>query len=310
MLSRRNIRVKVLQSLYSYFSTEGMKKDEVMRNYDESIENAYILLHFQLYLLCKISEHSKEDLIKRQSKLLPTEYDKTFTAKFYENPLMQKIVNNDDIKRLSSKYNFDEKIPEDFTRKLYKTFSLTPEYQNYVNKSNTIEDDQIILLSLFKDICKQEFFNDTIDDFFYNWQDDQSIIIGTIKKIIKDFKTSAEIAEEYGPSEEAIRDFGRELLKYILNHNHDLEKHLTPIIENWDIDRVAAIDMILIKMSLSEMLIFPSIPTKVSINEYVELSKAYSTDKSKDFVNGILDKALHTLSDKKLISKSGRGLAE
>lgn len=118
------------------------------------------------------------------------------------------------------------------------------------------------MLSLFKDICKQEFFNDTIDDFFYNWQDDQSIIIGTIKKIIKDFKTSAEIAEEYGPSEEAIRDFGRELLKYILNHNDDLEKHLTPIIENWDIDRVAAIDMILIKMSLSEMLIFHLSPQR------------------------------------------------
>ena len=109
---------------------------------------------------------------------------------------------------------------------------------------------------------------------------------------------------------EAVKDFGRELLKYVLNHNEELEKHLTPIIENWDIDRVAAIDMILIKMSLGEMLIFPSIPTKVSINEYVELSKSYSTDKSKDFVNGVLDKALHTLSGKNLISKSGRGLTE
>ncbi len=310
MLSRRNIRVKVMQALYSYFATEGLKKDEVLHSYDESIQNAYILLYYNLYLLSKIAEHSKEDVVKRRSKLLPTDYDKAFTAKFYENPLIQKIVNNDDIKRAAEKYNFDEKIPEDFTRKLYKTFSLTEDYQNYVSSENSIEDDQNILLLMFKDLCKQDFFNDTIDDYYFNWQDDQSIIIGTTKKIIKDFKNSSEITEEYGPSDEAVKDFGRELLKYVLNHNEELEKHLTPIIENWDIDRVAAIDMILIKMSLGEMLIFPSIPTKVSINEYVELSKSYSTDKSKDFVNGVLDKALHTLSGKNLISKSGRGLTE
>jgi len=95
-----------------------------------------------------------------------------------------------------------------------------------------------------------------------------------------------------------------------LVNNESLEEILKPLIENWDLDRVATVDMTLIKMSVGEMLIFPTIPTKVSINEYVELTKTYSTDKSKDFVNGILDKVLHTLLEKNLISKSGRGLVE
>ena len=299
-----------MQALYSFYTTEGIKKDEVLTGYDDTIRNSYILLNYQLYLMVKIAEHSKDDLIKRQAKLLPSEFDKSFTAKLFDNQLTQTIAKNKELLRSWEKNQFNEKTPEDFTRKLYKTLSLTPEYAKYVSSENGKEEDQQILLFLFKELCKQEFYNETIEDIFFNWLDDQSIIVGTIKKIIKDFKTADEISEEYGPSDEAIREFGRELLKYVLVNNDALESTLSPLIENWDIDRVAFIDMILIKMSVGEMLIFPTIPTKVSINEYVELTKAYSTDKSKDFVNGILDKALHTLSESKKISKSGRGLLD
>ena len=310
MLSRRNIRVKVMQALYSFYTTEGLSKEEVLSYYDDTIKSSYNLLYYQLYLMVKIAEHSKDDVIKRQAKLLPSEFDKAFTAKFYENPLTQTIAANKELQKIALKYQFEEKTPEDFTRKLYKTLSLTPEYAAYVSGEGSGEEDQQIMLFLFKELCKQEFYNDTIEDIFFNWLDDQSIIIGTVKKIIKDFKTSKEISEEYGPSDEAINEFGREMLKYVLVNNESLEKTLGPLIDNWDIERVAFIDMILIKMSVAEMLIFPTIPTKVSINEYVELTKAYSTDKSKDFVNGILDKALHTLSESKMISKSGRGLLD
>lgn len=310
MISRRNIRIKVMQTLYANFTTEGLKKSEVLAAYDETIQNAYILLYYQLFLIGKIAEHAKEDMVKRQKKLLPTDFDKGFTSILYDNPLTQKIVSNRTILKAAEKYKFEEKTPEDFTKKLYKTFSLVPEYSEYVISGKTMEDHQNIILLLYKDLCKQEFFNETVEDYYFNWQDDQSIVIGTIKKIIKDFKENSSISEEYGPSDEAIMDFGKELLQYVLNNNNSLEEILSPLIENWDLDRVATIDMVLLKMSISEMLIFPTIPTKVSINEYVELTKTYSTDKSKDFVNGILDKALHTLLEKNLISKSGRGLAE
>ena len=273
MLSRRNIRVKVMQALYSFYTTEGLSKEEVLSYYDDTIKSSYNLLYYQLYLMVKIAEHSKDDVIKRQAKLLPSEFDKAFTAKFYENPLTQTIAANKELQKIALKYQFEEKTPEDFTRKLYKTLSLTPEYAAYVSGEGSGEEDQQIMLFLFKELCKQEFYNDTIEDIFFNWLDDQSIIIGTVKKIIKDFKTSKEISEEYGPSDEAINEFGREMLKYVLVNNESLEKTLGPLIDNWDIERVAFIDMILIKMSVAEMLIFPTIPTKVSINEYVELTK-------------------------------------
>lgn len=299
-----------MQALYSWYSTEGLQKDEVLSYYDETVKSSYNLLAYQLYLLVRIAEHAKDDVLKRQAKLLPSDFDKIFTAKLFENPLTQVIATNKQLNKIWTKEQFKEKTPEDFERKLYKTLSLTPEYAEYVTKPNGGEEDQQILLFLFKEICKQEFFNDTIEDIFYNWLDDQSIVIGTVKKIIKDFRTAKDISEEYGPSDDAIDDFGRKMLKYILDNNDNLDSTLGPLIDNWDIERVASIDMILIKMSVAEMLIFPTIPTKVSINEYIELTKCYSTDKSKDFVNGILDKALHTLSESKKISKSGRGLLD
>jgi len=310
MISRRNIRIKVMQSLYANYTTEGLKKEEVLAAYDETVRYAYTLMYYQLFLLGKIAEHSQDDLLKRQKKLLPTDFDKQFTAKLYNNPITQRIIKNKKINEVAEKYGFKDILSEDFTKKLYKTFSLMPEYNEYVLNGSTPEDHQNIILLLYKDLCKQEFFNDTIEDYFFNWQDDQSIVIGTIKKIIKDFKDQSDISDDYGPSDESTHDFGRELLKYVLVNNESLEEILKPLIENWDLDRVATVDMTLIKMSVGEMLIFPTIPTKVSINEYVELTKTYSTDKSKDFVNGILDKVLHTLLEKNLISKSGRGLVE
>lgn len=308
MLSRRNIRIKVMQCLYAWRSTSELTNEAVLEMYDNSVQSAYDLLAYQLFLLTKVAKHAQDDLAKRKAKLLPSDFDKNFTTKLYDNDLMASVVKNKSLNKIWEKLKFEEKVNEDFTRKLYKTFALSPDYQEYMTNEDTYEGTQSILLTLYKDLCKHEFFNETVEDHFFNWFDDESIVIGTMKKIIKALPDSNDIMEQHSPAKEAVDDFGKELLKYILVNTDSLESLLEPLIQNWDIDRVALIDMILIKMSVSEMMIFPSIPTKVSINEYVELTKAYSTEKSKEFVNGVLDKVLQTLSESKKITKSGRGL--
>jgi len=298
-----------MQTLFTWQTTPELTKSEILSFYDDSIDAAYELLGYHLYLLTKVAEHSVQDSERRKGKLLPSAFDKGFTDKLYNNSVIQSLVRDKELKEQWENDKVAEKVPDDFTKKLYKTYSLSDTYTDYVNAESSLEGDREIILSLFKDLIKQEYFNDTIEDYYYNWLDDESIIVGTIKKIIKQLPETG-LNDKYGPTKETIVDFGRNLLEYIVDHNTGLEDMIEPLIENWDMDRVARIDMIFIKMSVAEMIIFPTIPTKVSINEYIDLTKLYSTEKSKEFVNGILDKCLQTLSGEKKIVKSGRGLIE
>jgi len=147
-----------------------------------------------------------------------------------------------------------------------------------------------------------------LEDQFPLWSVDKSLIVGAMKKTIKAFPVEEDFLENYLPQHETVRDFGEELLKNVLGANAKLLEIITPSLKNWDADRVAVLDMIILKMALTEFLYFPSIPTKVTLNEFVDMSKSYSTDKSKDFINGILDRLLKNLTKDGMINKEGRGL--
>lgn len=307
MLSRRIIRVKVMQALFTWHTTPELTTSDILRFYDQAVNASYDLLSYHLYLLVKSTSHAQEDNDRRKTKLLPTDLDKKFTPKLFTNKMTQSIAKDKEITGNWEKIDAASFTPEDFTKKLYKTFSLSESYLGYVQNESSDEADKEILLTFYKDLVKQEFFNETVEDYYYNWLDDESIIVGTMKKILKALPELS-LYDRYGPSQETIVDFGRNLLSYILENDKEIIQIVEPLIENWDIDRVATIDMIFLKMAIAEMIIFPSIPTKVTINEYVDLTKIYSTDKSKEFINGILDKVLQTLSEDKKIIKSGRGL--
>ena len=136
-------------------------------------------------------------------------------------------------------------------------------------------------------------------------------MVGAIKKTLKALPvTSEEFYQNYQPSDEAVKEFGELLLHKVYHEDSDLLELIEPTLKNWDADRVAAIDMILLKMALCELMNFPTIPTKVTLNEFVEIAKLYSTEKSKDFINGILDRLMKKLNKDGKINKEGRGLLE
>jgi N utilization substance protein B len=166
-------------------------------------------------------------------------------------------------------------------------------------------------LELFRFCRKNELFNEIIEDQFANWEDDKSLIIGTIKKVLKSLPSENEnfIMEHY-PDDETCKEYGEFLLLKTYLEDEALLKLIEPVLQNWDADRVAVLDMIMIKMAICEFLYCNTIPAKVTLNEYVELAKSYSTSKSKEFVNGILDKLLNDLKSKNLIIKEGRGLMD
>lgn len=308
MVSRRSVRVKVMQLLYALNRDPDLSKTDVLRQYDEGVERSFHLFLFTLYVFLQTTFEAVEDKKKKLAKHLPSEEDQLFKSVLFENPLVQNLSDNSLLESRFQKMKFLSKIDSDLYKKLYDEFARTDLYRAYSTVTNEEPDHEQALLELFRVMRKHDLFNEIMEDHFINWQDDKSLAIGAMKKVIKSLPAEERFFDEYYPDDETAVHYGRGLLKEVLNHEADLLELIEPTLKNWDLDRLAIIDMILIKMALAEFLYFPTIPTKVTLNEYVEVSKMYSTPKSKDFVNGILDRLMKSLQDEGKINKEGRGL--
>lgn len=310
MLSRRGIRIKVMKNLYSVSRDETLNLRKAKTAYHKSVQDTYDLFLFCTYALVKICRYAEEDNDKRKSKYLPTEIDKKFTAKLYQNPIIQAIEENKFFSSIVDKKEFATKASKDFSQNIYNEFLKEEAYTNYILEESTKESHLALLLELFRFCRKNEFFNDVMEEQFINWIDDKSLVVGTIKKILKSLPADHNVFEDHTPDPEIVEEFGQELLEAVFEEDDELLEIVKPVLENWDHERLAIIDMISIKMAVMEFLRFETIPVKVSLNEYVEISKIYSTPKSKEFVNGILDKILKKLQAEDKVKKAGRGLIE
>lgn len=311
MLSRRNVRIKVMQVLYSLNRDEDLGLQEAMTQYRQSVNRSFELYLFNLWQLLQTALYAKDDFARRNAKHLPSVEDKKFTPKLCDNPLTRSLLENIELLKYIGAYHMEERIDEDITRKLYVEFSKAEEYMKYVLDPKTGEEAHIHqLLQLFKACVNNETFNDRIEDFFPTWSDDKSLVVGSIKKTLKALPAPEDFLKEYIPAPETTQAFGETLLRNVFQQDKELLELIEPTLKNWDAERVAIIDMILLKMALVELMAFPTIPTKVTINEFVEISKMYSTDKSKDFINGILDRLMKKLQKDGKIQKEGRGLID
>ncbi len=296
--------------LYSMSRDKQLTFEEALKRYRESIQTSYELYLFNIYHLMKIAEYSTNDAKRRSAKHLPSEEDKLFTSKLFDNEFTQSIAKNITYIQLVKKYNFSEKVDVDNTRRFYLDFSNGDTYKKYVLKENEPSEHRQILLQLYKHCINNELFNELVEDEFANWVDDKSLVIGTVKKSIKALPADDGFFQNYEPTDETTKDFGEELMRQVCTRDAEFFELIEPTLKNWDAERVAAMDMIMLKMALCELLIFPTIPTKVTLNEFVEISKLYSTEKSKDFINGILDRLMKKLNKEGKINKEGRGLKE
>lgn len=311
MLSRRSVRIKVMQLLYMLNRDEQLTFPDVLKEYNDGIWKAYELYIFQLYVLLRVAQYAEKDAANRAAKHLPSEDDKAFTPRLYTNPLTHSLANHVGFLQIVAKYKFNEGLDEDHIRSLYQAFNETPEYKNYLALAEPAnEDHNKILLELYRTLVNNDLFIEISEDRFNNWQDDESLVVGAIKKSIKALPTDGTFYKEFEPADETVREFGEQLLRKTCQEDHTLLEHIEPTLKNWDADRVATLDMIMLKMALCELLFFPTIPTKVTLNEFVEISKVYSTEKSKDFINGILDRLMKKLVKEEKIVKEGRGLIE
>ncbi|MCB9345287.1 MAG: transcription antitermination factor NusB [Lewinellaceae bacterium] len=290
---------------------EQLTPKDVVKLYKDGIWKAFELYLFQLYVLLKVAQYAEKDAEKRASKHLPTDEDKKFSPRLSQNDCTKSLANHTEFAKLAKKYKVSENIDEDHIKSLYNLFVDTPEYKEYLElESPDVKDHSKALLNLYRTLAASDLFSDMSEDRYTNWADDDSLVSGAMKKTLKAMPLEGKFYEEHEPSDETVLEFGEELLTKTCEEDAALFSDIEPTLKNWDADRVAILDMVMLKMALCELLHFPTIPTKVTLNEFVEISKTYSTDKSKEFINGILDRLMKELLDKGRIVKEGRGLQE
>lgn len=314
MLTRRSLRIKVLQTIYACQQNTSMSEEGTQRLFQKSINDVYRLFLYQVLILTEVAKYVTEDKRKRSRKHLVTDEDKNLSTRIWNNKIVQAIVNDEEFQRKVKSEKLSYLVDKDMVKNLYKMLTKKPEYKEYVSKVEPkTKDDKQILKTLFRDVMQaSELYGDYLDDHFTNWMDDDQTIESAIVSMILNFKAPSNKAPILALKK--VRDwdekvqFGKELLQHTLKHKEDLIELITPQLQNWELDRVSQIDVILLQLALSELLYFPTIPVKVSINEYIDISKSYSTPKSKDFINGILDKLMNSLKEEGRITKLGRGL--
>jgi N utilization substance protein B len=300
-----------MQLLYSLDRDPGVKPQEILQRYDKAVDMAYESLLFNLFLMMEIAHQSVADRDSRHAKLRPDQDDPNWNAKLFENELIQSLFLNKALRSYFDKRFFGARLDQELIMKMYTTFSKTPEYKKYVLGEVDQSGHREYLLDIYRELRKNEIYEEIIDDQYSYWQEDKSLVIGAFKKIIKQLpEANDRFFDEYLPDHDTVIDFGRKLIDVTMEQAPELEKLIEPVLKNWDMERLAVLDVIIIKMALVEFLYFPTIPTKVTLDEYVDISKEYSTPKSKDFVNGILDKLMKTLFEEGQIKKEGRGLLE
>ncbi|MEO6316628.1 MAG: transcription antitermination factor NusB [Chitinophagaceae bacterium] len=288
MISRRNIRVKVMQTLYSAETAQGeMKPGEPLTILQKHFDQTRGLLVYLVYVLTEIARYAETDARKKASKHLPTEADLNINIKIAGNELLWKLLEDPSYQKAFKEDRPDTQADKEEIRKLYLELAATPEYKVYITEQSrdTRSEKQMLEFILGTLMLPNENFVEKVEEYFTNWDDDCDVINQLILSWLQ--KPGAFNFMEIISKDKLV--FAKELLQAVVDKQEVTMGLIKPKLKNWDSDRIAVLDMILMQMGVCEFLYFETIPPKVTINEYIDLAKEYSTPQSGQFVNGILD---------------------
>ena len=318
MLNRRFLRVKVLQEIYAYHQAGETDLPAAERRLLNNVDSLYGLFLRQLSFWVEVKYFAERRIEENLHKNFPTEEDLHPNRKFVENRVLNALETNHDLKVLQEKYKIDwSNDREDIVRGFYNRLRACPEYQEYMasEKDSFAYDKKLILDVIDNLMAEDEVLMDYYSDKNLLYNTDYQLSVFLLWKFINEmdehFDDDTKLPEIYKTENEAENDdkkFVVKLFRETLRHADEYQELVKSNLSNWDYDRVALMDKIIIFMALTEFCQCKDIPTKVTINEYIELSKYFSTAESHRFVNGLLDKLSGQLKEQGQIVKSGRGL--
>ncbi len=313
MLTRRHIRVKVLQSVYAYNQSVAPSIDVQEKFLHHSIGKMQDLYLLMLQLLISVQDQAEEFLTKSQQKHLATASEKNPRRTFIDNKVLKVIANNTAFSDIVEKKNLNYwAFDGEYVNIIFNELRQKDWYETYLTiKETTYKEDQDFVLKFYKEVlAPNDKLYDYLEDKQLTWMDDFPIVNTAIMKMLSKLSeknaSSLLVPNLYKNDED--HEFALQLFRKVILNEDKLNAQIEGKTPNWDQDRIAEIDLIILKMGVAEFLYFPSIPARATINEYLEVSKEYSTPKSSIFVNGILDKIVKEFSESGKLNKIGRGL--
>lgn len=288
MISRRNIRVKVMQTIYTVSTLEkDVIPGEPQKILQQHFDQTRSLFVYLIYFLTEIIRYAETDSHQRASKHLPTDADLHVNTKIAGNEVLWKMLNDAALKEQLIKQKPELLTDKELLRKIYHTLAETSEYKTYIGQPSRekAEEKKIIEFILNDLLLANESFVAHIEENFPNWDDDGEMLVQLLTGYIS--KPGSYNFNQMMSADKAA--FAKILLQTVLEKGEHLQGLIVPKLKNWDPERIALLDMIMMKMGVAEFLYFETIPPKVTINEYIDLAKDYSTPQSGHFVNGILD---------------------
>jgi len=308
MLSRRHIRIKVLQSLYSYFSKKEddvSSSEKLLIDHIEKTRDLYFLI---LSLLFEVVKYAELFFEQGKKKHLPSYDDLNPNTRIINNSVIRTIYKDKDLLEILNNISYIWlENDHDIVAKVFKGLYNSDIYQSYIN-NNSLDfetDVRFIVKSLNECILNNKLVHHVLEEESIYWIDDlpfiTTILIGNIK-LESDLKPNSAFKDD------SDKIFALDLFRGVVIDNKEYELFIMKFVKNWELERIAYIDRILLKMAFSEILTMEELPVKVSMNEYIEIAKYYSTSKSKLFVNGLLDSFVKHFDNQGKIKKIGRGL--
>lgn len=324
MLTRRDLRMKVLQTLYAINISKDCDLQKAENHLLKSTDDIYDLFIYQLSFILELAEFAQNKMEANKLKQLPSIEDLNPNTRFIDNPFLQKILENKQLHREISRLNIHwENYPELF-RDIFNNFKNSTEYQNYLAaETKNFKQARNITTTLYTDyILPHQDLALIYEEMELHWNSDLLIAAFLVVQYFESINTSTTPESPLPPlfkkgnqeegnfGIEDDRTFMCNLLHKVMIHNDEYDQILSSRIKNWEYDRVAKMDILILKMALAELFEFPTIPIKVTINEYLEIAKAFSTTRSNTFINGLLDSLIKEFKTAGKIKKIGRGLIE
>lgn len=320
MLSRRHLRVKVLQALYAWFQSGSTSLDQGDKQLILSINKLYELFIYQLSFLVELTRFAERRIEDNRKKLLPTEEDLNPNMRFVNNRLIAAIDNNRDFRRKEALYHVNWAEEQELVRRFYNMLRETTAFQLYMNqpRESFNEDRKLVLFIIENLFAEFELLQSFYEEKSIYFVDDYHLVSYLLLLFVRHIKEDEFKADTLLPEllkteheqENEDLEFAKQLFRKTIFRSGDWDKEIAKVVDNWELERIAVMDVLIIKMALTELTEFESIPVKVTLNEYIDISKYFSTAKSKVFVNGILDRLVSDFRQRGRIRKTGRGLLE
>ena len=308
MINRVLIRLKIVQIVYAYYQNGGKNLDTAEKELFFSLSKAYDLYNYLLLLMVEVTKQANKKLNAAKNKLIPTKEELFPNTKFVENRFIAQLEVNKQLLEFSNNQKKTWENEADFVKTLCDKILESDIYKEYMaSETSSYEEDRELWRKLYKNIIFNNIeLDQVLEDQSLYWNDDKEIVDTFVLKTIKRFDEKNGAKQELLPEfkDEEDQDFARRLFRRTIL-NADYYRHLiSENTKNWDLDRVAFMDVVIMQIALAEILSFPNIPVSVSLNEYVEIAKLYSTPKSGGFINGTLDGIVNSLKKENKLTKN------